>query len=161
MYKALCVAVVVAGLLAFTGRTSSAAPAPFTSPVIVAKGKVLNQNAPISTTTIFTPNQTGLYRLSVYGTVTTAGDQTSNSYWSYNPAWTDDSGVAQTQASGILIASVDDRAVGSFVLNNVGNIGVALVLEAKAGTDISYSMTQVGPPDGSAYSLYYTLERLE
>jgi hypothetical protein len=55
MYKALCVAALLVGLLALTGRSSSAAPAPFTSPVIVAKGKLVNQTAPISTTTIFTP----------------------------------------------------------------------------------------------------------
>jgi hypothetical protein len=40
-------------------------------------------------------------------------------------------------------------------------MGAALTLEAKSGTAISYSVIQTGAPDGSAYSLYYTLERLE
>src|SRR6266496_6591181 len=82
MYKTLCVVALLAGLVALTGRSSSAAPAPFTSPLIVAKGKLVNQTAPIPTTTIFTPNQTGLYRISVYVTLTKS-DPSSQSFWNY------------------------------------------------------------------------------
>jgi hypothetical protein len=36
------------------------------------------------------------------------------------------------------------------------------IFEAKAGTPITYDVNQSGgPPDNSAYSLFYTLERLE
>lgn len=45
--------------------------------------------------------------------------------------------------------------------NDVGHIGLTLFLEAKAGTNISFSVTQSGPPDESVYSLYWTLERLQ
>src|SRR6266852_6871269 len=94
MHKTLGIAVVLLAVFAFTSgsRSADASPATPISPPIVAKGKLLNQTAPIPTTTIFTPVQTGLYRLSVYGTLTT-GAQNSNSFWSYSPVWTDDSGV--------------------------------------------------------------------
>ena len=39
--------------------------------------------------------------------------------------------------------------------------GTVIPFEAKAGTSITYSVTQCCNPDNSAYSLYYTLERLE
>src|SRR5258706_13944405 len=70
MFKTLCVAVLLLSTFALTqARNSTVGPV---SPPIVARGKLLNQTAPIPTTTIFTPTQTGLYRLSVYGTVTTS-----------------------------------------------------------------------------------------
>jgi len=81
MYKTLCVAALLVGLLALTGRSSSAAPAPFTPPVTVAKGKLLNQTGLIPTTTIFTPTQTGLYRLSAYSTQTVPVSGGDNSYF--------------------------------------------------------------------------------
>jgi len=89
------VAALLAGLLALTGRSSSAAPAPFTSPLIVAKGKLINQTTPIATTKIITAPQSGLFRLSVYATLAKS-DPTSDSSWLFNVAWTDDSGVEST-----------------------------------------------------------------
>jgi hypothetical protein len=157
MYKALCMAALLAGLLALTGRSSSAAPAPFTSPIIVAKGKLVNQTAPIPTTTIFTPAQSGLFRLSVYGTITN-GTGTDLTQWNYNPMWTDDSGIPLNAAG--MLTSINTHN-GSFQWTNIGQMGAAITLEAKGGTPITYSVTQSGPLDTSAYSLYYTLERLE
>src|SRR4051812_13650042 len=102
MYKTLCVALVVAGLLAFTGRSSRAAPAPFTSPVVVVKGKVLNQTSDFSNA-IFTPSDSGLYRLSAYATVTTA-DPNSTSNWLYTFSWSDVTGGTQ---SATALASIN------------------------------------------------------
>ena len=158
MDKILCVAALLVGLLALTGRSSSAAPAPFTSPMIVAKGKLLNQTAPITTTTIFTPTQTGVYRLSVYATLTQTG-LNSQSAWSYNLGWTDDAG---TQSEGALLYCYGSNAPGQFSYENFfPQGGVVLPFEAKAGMPVTYAVSQIGPPDNSAYSLYYTLERLE
>ncbi len=156
MFKTLCVAVLLLSTFALTqARNSTVGPV---SPPIVARGKLLNQTAPIPTTTIFTPTQTGLYRLSVYGTVTTS--TCSGSYWSLNPEWTDDSGALQASANGILQSN--GNCLGSFLLFNSGfSTGATITLEAKAGTAITYSVDQVGAADSSAYSLYYTLERLE
>jgi hypothetical protein len=161
MYKTLTVAALLLAAFAFTSGSRSADASPVTaiSPPIVARGKVLNQTAPIPTTTIFTPTQSGLYRLSVYGTIT-QGSGAGTSFWIYSPAWIDDSGLLQNSANGILESNND--GAGSFLLTNSGfSLGATITLEAKAGTPITYSVTQVGPPDNSAYSLYYTLERLE
>lgn len=157
MYKTLCVAVLLLPTFALTqARNSAATPV---SPPIVARGKLVNQTAPIPTTTIFTSAQDGLYRLSAYATIIKA-DPSSSSSWDYLPSWTDDSGLLNT-ANPLLFSSPSNQYLGPFAWSDVGIFGGTLILEAKAGTPITYSVTQSGPPDNSAYSLYYTLERLE
>jgi hypothetical protein len=37
---------------------------------------------------------------------------------------------------------------------------VPLVFEAKAGTPVTYAVTESGPADNSVYTIYYTVERL-
>jgi hypothetical protein len=132
------------------------------SPQIVAKAKLSHQTASIPTTTIYTPAQTGLYRLSVYATLLSTGGATG-SYWSFNLAWADDVGP---QVIDSFLVGYDLTPPGQFVqLWNSGfNIamgGPVTTFEAKAGQPITYSVTQPNGSDGSAYSLYYTLERLE
>jgi len=122
---------------------------------IVAKGKFLNQTAPIASRTIFTPTKTGLYCLSVYGTITVA-DPSSESEWSYNLQWTDDSGAIN---SAMPLYGLDNEA-GSFS-NFIYRWGDAIPIEVKAVTPITFSVSQRGPADSSAYSLYYTLQHLE
>jgi hypothetical protein len=157
MYKTLCVAVLLLPTFALAQARNVAVTS--ISPPIVAKGKLINQSAVIPTTTIFTPTQTGLYRLSVYGTITTITTGIASS-WIYNFYWNDDSG--QQSAEQLLLAYGDQY--GQFSqLTSVGAPmplgGPTLVFEAKAGTPVNYSVT--GGNDGSAFSLYYTLERLE
>ncbi len=158
MYKALCAAVLLFPMFVLAQNSKPASsPTPFPSPSIVAKGKLLNQAMPIPTTTIFTPPQDGVYRLSVYATVTTARTIGSSS-WSYDVGWTDDSGPQSV--SPLLYGP--DNASGQFIWNVVGVPvgGPVMVFQAKAGTPVTYVVN--GPTDGaSAYSLYYTLERLE
>ncbi len=132
---------------------------PFPSPKIVATGKVLNQTEQIPIKTIFTSPQTGLYRLSVYATLVKA-DPNSQANWCFSPLWTDDSGTISWQTSIFLCAA--GNSIGPFQFEGSNTLGgAALVFEAKAGTLITYSVTQTGPPDSSAYSLYYTVERLK
>ena len=158
MYKTLRVAVLLIATFAFTSGSRSADASPTTppSPVIVARAKLVNQTSPIPTTTIFTPTQNGLYRLSVYATVTRTGSVATG--WQYDIFWTDDSGP-QNGGQGLINGS--DGNTGSFTWTNAGNYGAVLVLEAAAGTPITYDILQQGAPDNAAYSLYYTLERLE
>jgi hypothetical protein len=162
MYKTLCVVAMLVGLLALTGRTSSAAPAPFTSPLIVAKGRRVNQTAPIPTTTIFTPPQDGLFRLSVYATLV-SNNPCCGTWWAYGVSWTDDAGP---QFINTLLAS-EQATTGQFVqfFNQGFQIplgGAVTTFEAKAGQPITHSVTfNNGSSDGTSYSLYYTLERLE
>jgi hypothetical protein len=129
----------------------------------VAKAKLTNQTAQIPTTTIYTPAQTGLYRLSVYATLLSAPCSTGLT-WYVNLGWVDDAGVESI--NGLL--SGYDCYLGPFLqlatsFTGVGNVpgGTVQVFEAKAGQPITYSVTEYGEPDGTAYSLYYTLERLE
>ena len=158
MFKALCVVALLAGLLALTGRSSSAAsPASFTSPLIVAKGKLLNQSSTIGTTTILSVPQTGMYRLSFCGTII-KNDTNSSSEWLVNVVWTDPSGLPQP-ANGI-IAGFGGSA-GQFFAYQQFQGGVSTPIEAEAGTPITFTVTQSGPPDTSEYSLYYTVERLQ
>jgi hypothetical protein len=157
MYKTLCVAVLLLPTFALAQTSKPSSSGPFNSPQIVAKGKLPNQTAPIPTTTIFTPTQTGLYRLSVYATISKA-DPNSGSYWAYTFNWTDDSGV-QSQPQ-LLIGS--GPTLGQFYYQ--GGIvlgGTSMPFQVKAGTPITHDVTQYNGPDNSAYSLYYTLERLE
>jgi hypothetical protein len=152
MYKTLCVAVLLLPTFALAQANSPATPV---SPPIVAKGKLLNQTAPIPATTIFTPVQSGLYRLTVYGTITTS--TCSGSVWTFTPEWTDDSGVLGN-ASGIVQSN--GNCLGSFFSFDSGfSTGATITFEAKGATAITYNVA--GSSDGSAYSLYYTLERLE
>jgi hypothetical protein len=157
MVKALCIAALLFGLLMATGHNSAAASGTtFTFPVIVAKGRLVSQTATIPTTTIFTPNQDGIYRLSFYGTITQS-DFTSNSQWWVYAYWTDDSGP---QSVNPLLAG-GSKFTGQFSLYNFSPASSPIVFEAKAATAITYNVAQAGVPDNSIYSIYYTLERLQ
>jgi hypothetical protein len=157
MNRTLCVMVLLLGcaLLVKSSATPGASP---TSPVILVKRRLLNQTAPISNKTIFTSAHDGVYRLSTYAVLTTPGPS-STSIWEYSVAWTDDAGPES--APNIYYQFGQD--LGQFFSNvNASPLGgLVTTFEAKAGTDITYTVSQVGPPDGSAYSLYYVLEEIE
>jgi len=159
MYKTVGVAALLVGLLVLTGRNSSAAPAAFTSPVIVAEGKLLNQTTPIPTTTIFTPPQTGLYRLSVYSFVSTA-DSSSRLGWNYTLNWTDDAGAESSNN----ILDVNSNAAPPLAWASVGAFGASpgcvATFEAIARVPVTYSFLR-NDADNSAISLYWIVERLE
>ena len=163
MYKTISVAAVLMALVAFTvsGRLADASPTAHPSPVIVAKGKVLNQSVAIPTTTIFTPKDTGLYRLSIYGTVTKPC--TSNCQeWIFFFSWTDDAGVETTiGTNGLPLVWLNGNTPPSAFAVNFNDLpGNVLVFEAVAGSPVTYSvLTTV--PDGSSYSLYYVVERID
>lgn len=164
MYKTLRVVVLLLPtfVLAQSGKPADTSANTFSSPLIVAKGRLRNQTAPIATTTIFTPAQDGLYRLSIYATITTS-DPNSQSQWDVNLGWTDDTSSAQV-ANTVLLGN--GYIHGEFLhVNSDGSWfalgGFGTTIEAKAGTAISYTVTQYGPSDNSVYAVYYTLERLE
>ena len=159
MYKTLCVAVLLLPtfVLAQGSKPADASPTTPIGPPIVAHGKLLNQNTPLPSTTIFTPTQDGLYRLSVYLTITRA-DSSSNSQWGFNVDWVDDVGV---QEANFLLLGYGNVSGQFFVYQSFRAGGTAMPFEAKAGMPITYNVTQIGGPDNSSYSLYYTLERLE
>jgi hypothetical protein len=141
-------------------NTSNSTSAPTS---VVAKGKFVNQTSPIPQRAIYLPVDNGLYRISAYATVTTPSSTDNTSFWQFNTEWTDDSGQTYDGSSSQLqlLASNNFNQVGAFDWMGQGNYGATLVLEVKGGTPISISTSLNGPPDGSAYSLYYTLERLQ
>jgi hypothetical protein len=158
MNKTLCVMVVLlGGALALSFGSASTPIAGPTSPVIIVKRRLVNQTAPIPTTTIFAPAHDGVYRLSAYATITQA-DPNSQSYWIWNPTWTDDAGSANCNGQCYIGAG---NTPGQFQLQLGLQLGVVMTIEAKAGTPIAYSVYQQGSPDNSAYSLYYVLEQIE
>ena len=150
MHKNLFIALL---LVAFAPVTAHSANP--TSPVIVVKRRLINQTAPIPTTTIFTPAHDGVYRLSVYATLTKF-DPNSQSNWQLNVNWTDDAGPEL----GWNVTWQSGSTVGQFYADTTSG-GAVSIIEAKAGTSITYTMEQMGPPDNSAYSLYYVLEQIE
>ncbi|MGA8432995.1 MAG: hypothetical protein WB729_24445 [Candidatus Sulfotelmatobacter sp.] len=160
MNKALAVAVLLLGVLAIGFATSSPTTGTFAGPRVIATGALTGQTSNIPTTTIFTPPRSGLFRLSAYATLTTPATSGFQSSWAYDFTWTDDAGVA-TGGTRILIDPQNDQTVGAFNWNEVGPYGTTLLFQAKGGTSVTYDVTQLGTPDGSAYSLYYTIERLE
>ena len=156
MHKNLWLAVLLLPMfaLAQNATTASAPGRPFSSPLIVAKGRLLNQTAPIPTTTIFTPAHDGFYRLSFYATVIAPTQSDCTAIASYNPGWTDDSGVVNS-APGTLTSGCD--YLGPFSSAYVGNFGAVTTVEAKGGTAITYSVDQGGPPNGGNLSIHYRL----
>jgi hypothetical protein len=155
MYKTLCIVALLVGSLALTGRTSNAASSTvFTSAVIVATGQVLDQIDPIDTTTIFTPSQDGLFRLSVYATITKPNSN-SLSEWNYNLLWTDAAGPESQRR--LLISNNALRGVF-----NWNNPAYPLVFQGTAGAPVSYSVLRIpNKPDHTMYSLYYVVEQLQ
>jgi hypothetical protein len=159
MYKNLSiVALLVAfGLVAARSTGLPASPPP---PVIVAKQRLVNQTAPIPATTIFTPAHDGVYRLSVYATLTKS-DPSSQAYWSFVADWTDDAG-SEYFNGGVYYIFGNYPPQQFLNYNSQGPLGgLVVTIEAKAGTPVTFAMSQPGGPDNSAYSLYYTLEKIE
>lgn len=158
MYKTLCVAALLLATLTFVSGSKRADASPATtisSPVIIVKGKLANLTGVIPQTTIFTPTATGLYRLTVYATTTTA-DPNGGSYYGYNLFFTDVTGTQQSYQE--LLASTDSQ-IG--VWNN-GLVPYSVAFQAEAGTPVSYSFTlESGPGDTAVFALYYVVERLE
>jgi hypothetical protein len=164
MYKTLGFAVVLLLAFAFMSGSKSAGSSQITltTPMIVASGKMLNQTAPFSKT-LYTPGVSGLFRLSVYATITTA-DPTSTANWEYGFSWTDSTGAVQGAGT---VLGAQDYQKGEFWdgaasgTNTVYLGGTNRTFQANAGTPITHFITCAGGPDNSAYSFYYTLERLE
>jgi hypothetical protein len=163
MYKSIC-AVAVAAALAFAyGARSVGATSNLLTPQIVTSGQLLNQTAGFSKT-IFTPQVSGLYRLSVYAAITTPAPSTTQSSWVYGFNWTDSSGTINS----VQALAAQDFRKGSFLdaplfyatSNAQPSSGFTRTFQAVKGTPISHFMELIGPADGSAFSVYYTLERL-
>jgi hypothetical protein len=154
MKKALCVLVVLASVAlaaSFGIAGSSSVP-----PVIVASGRFVNRTEMIPQTLLAVPKHDALYRVSVYATITRP-DPNSQSLWSYLLMWTDGSGQLQEDF-------IDGN--GSQAGHFCSIVGCALggrtdTVAVSVGKPLTFAVTRSGPPDNSAYSLYYTVEQLQ
>lgn len=113
-------------------------------PIIVAQLALTNQTGPIPQTTIFTPTQSGVYRISTY-------------FESNSP------GTAEPYTLTLVYADdVDplDNAVLVYPSNNYyGNPTGFSSFRALANNPVSI-YTQGTAPQGYVYSLYITIEKL-
>ena len=102
--------------------------------------KLAGQTGSISPTTLFTPGDSGLYRVTVYLNSSAAGSGTIAG----SVAWTDEVGP---QAASGTVTNVDTYS------------SMNVIVRATSGNAIRYSTTEAGT--SGAYNLFITVEQLE
>ena len=147
MNKALAVAVLLFGALAI-GFAINDSPAAFIGPRVVAKINLTNQTSQIPPTTLFTPPTSGMFRISVYETMTAAGDGNGVVL-----NWTDEAGLESANVGGIQPGS------GPYCLSAAGPPPCGTTLFAEAGAPIIYQISS--DANGGTYDLHIVVERLE
>jgi hypothetical protein len=165
MNKTLAVAILLLGVFAigFATNKSNAVPAgPFIGPHVIATAKATNQTAPITSTTIFTPPISGLYRISSYMATTTPGTL-DNGYWTLVLGWTDDAGVEGMSPLELRGVVSPPNAFGFTAqagdYNSFLGGGSSFVFRAIAGSPVTYSVLNTGT-DGT-YEVFLVAERLD
>ena len=138
------------------GVPSAACGQTLTAPLIVASGKMVGQTKGISTTTLYTPSETGLFRVSAYMCMTKPGN-TPNRQWIFVLNWTDDAGKEADQLADIVVNAVPPNAYAlSFILP------AGFAFEAVAGEPITFTVDlSKGTGTTGTYSVYYTVEQLQ
>ena len=111
---------------------------------IVGTVALTNQGAAIGATTIYTPAASGMYRVSVYHLVTTAGTGTLTT----TIGFTDDEGAKTVVPASNIDLSVDTQA----------NTGHSFIRSTAAA--ITYTVTIAGLAGSPKFSLWIVLERL-
>jgi hypothetical protein len=157
MYKSLCVAVLLLATLSFTSgsKPADASAALRPSPVIVARMRFKGVTTSLPTTTIFTPEQDGLYRLSAYDVETSPASD--GSLWTFFFNWTDDAGAESGNSFALPANGTPPQAYGGTASGIPGSV---MVFQAKAGTPVTFFTLLSGGSDGGTYNLYLEVERL-
>jgi hypothetical protein len=127
-------------------RQSNATP-----PTVIARLALRNQTAPIPTTTIFVPQRDGVFRLSLYTTLTQYAP--SNNVWIFQLGWTDEEGLRSNNLIWMPSASH-----GCALPQSGYACGPVITFEAKAGQPVTYQVQ--GTADGSVYAMFFAIERL-
>ena len=155
MYKALCAAALLMATFALTSgsKPADAAATGLPSPVIVSRMTFKNVTTEIPTTTIFTPQQDGLFRLSLYDVETTPGSGS----WTFFFNWTDDAGA---ESGNSFVLAADGTPPQAYGGAGSGIPGSVMVFRGKSGTPVTFFTFLAGGNDGGTYSLYLTVERL-
>jgi hypothetical protein len=163
MYKNLLIALLLAafGLAAARSTNTSSSPA---SPTIVATVSLPNQTAPLPSTVLFTPDTTGLFRVTAYMTeVVPLTNNGSVDTWIYHLGWTDDAGKESGNGQhGIMLLQTNLTPPSAWAATlNTSSPGLTSIVEAVGGAPVTFSMSKAGSVNGpSTYSLYITVEQL-
>ena len=163
MHKNLLIVLLIV-VLAVTANHSArgTTDGPITSPVIVKKLVVRNHSGPIQQTTLFTPSQTGLFRISIYMTEITPGNTPANP-WMLSLSWSDDAG-SECCATVLGLSTVGTPpfayAYFSPVVGSANPPTGMVVIEAAAGQPVAYSVDNGAPGTTGTYSIYAVVERM-
>jgi len=153
------VAVVVFAMLAgaYASQSDESGTRARNFPRVVAKVNLKNQTAVIPNTTIFTPDKDGLFRISVYMTLTSPGFDDSTS-WNFDLFWTDDLG-AESDIDFLVLLDVATPPT-DYATAFAGFPVSPFTFWATAGHPISYDVTNSQGAIG-AYALRFVVEQLE
>lgn len=125
----------------------------------VAQVDIAATSSATSTTTIFTPSASGMYRLSVYLKISTTG--TSPVAGPVTITYQDaDGSVAQSHV--MLLQSVTGTVVTTTVNNSTttGTVNGSMIINAKTGVAITYAIAVSGTFGAGRYVAHITLEQL-
>jgi hypothetical protein len=135
-----------------------ASTTPFTrQPTIVATVNLRGITQSIPTTTIFTPADTGVFRVSFYAGMTTPANPVNS--WNLNLNWTDDAGPETTQLGYLNSSNIPPTDYEQNPLQQEGLVS-PWVFEAVAGQPITFSLLASGADPGTC-GLAMTIERLQ
>jgi hypothetical protein len=170
----------IAGLATWVGGSITSTPS---FPRIVAKVALTNQTSTIPATTILTPTQNALYRISVYmvqvSTQANLCQPGGCGTLIANFQWTDDGGTQVMNDGGgsiytpLQLSLFNANGQGScaylygvcvpMLIPPGANLpGGTFLVRANAGTPLIYSVTQtVGTPSNPPYDYFMTVEQLE
>ena len=123
------------------------------APVLTAASlNLTGQSAAITTTTLFATTVAGIYRLSYYLYITTAGNSVN---LTGTFGWTDDSGAA---ANSVVTVNVACQTLGA---NSTTALGLGSVtFYAAVTTNITYAMALSGAIGSGRYAIRVRLENL-
>jgi hypothetical protein len=157
MKKNAVLALLLVGAFFLGAGTRSANTTPATTgPTIVLRKHLRNQTQGIAQTTLFTPTQTGMYRVSIYAAMTSPVNGTSG--WAFGWNWTDDAGPEQVY----LAVLYDIAAPPNAYANNNGATAppVPFTFEAVAGQPVTFNVLAPSDNPGGTYGVDIVVERL-
>jgi hypothetical protein len=120
-------------------------------PRVVARVNLFNRTKAIGPETLFTPQKSGVFRISGSMVCTVPNGQTQ-AYWLTEVSWTNEAGLNGPIGFSIVYTTT---AGSSIFLNN------PFVFNATAGTPISISTAPNLDTSGTQYNAYIILEQLE
>lgn len=117
-----------------------------TFPCVVASVSLTNQTQPLPSTPIFTPTNSGIFRISAY--LSTSKTNNPFASWTVSLGWTDDIGPRQSGPKAFQNAST--AGIGTFVVQSLG--GQPLFFRTRSDSGASGSLR---------YNLFIVVEQLE